>query len=289
MIALAPGARAAIPFADALGDPGRPITLHCYRAPGHAPDGPVVFVQHGMGRNGDEYRDFWVPAADRHGLLIVAPTYSNAAWPDAEAYNNGLPRDAAGAPRPRAAWGFAALPRILAQLRAAGLTTRATAHLFGHSAGGQFVHRLLATQGAGPFGPIAIGNPGWYTLPDLDLPYPAGLGGLGLAAADLAAFLAAPLLILAGEGDIETTAGNLPRTPEALAQGPHRFARAGFFHRAGLAAAARLGLACGWRLQPVPHIGHDGAAMSRVCASLWFEGAMPATGTLAAWAGGRAL
>jgi poly(3-hydroxybutyrate) depolymerase len=283
--ALAGPGRAAVPFHDAEGDPARLITLHCYRAPAHTPDRPVVFVQHGMGRNGDEYRDFWVEAADRHGLLIIAPTYANAEWPGGDSYNDGLPRDAAGAPRPRATWGFAALPRILARLRAAGLTTRAEAQLFGHSAGGQFVHRLLATQGAGPFGPIAVGNPGWYTMPDLDLPYPAGLGGIGLDERALAAFLAAPLLILAGEGDIDTTAANLPRGPEALRQGPHRFARAHFFLEQGHATAARLGLPCGWRLQPVPHIGHDGAAMSRVAASLWFEDCMPPEAMLARWAG----
>jgi hypothetical protein len=37
--------------------------LHCYRAAGFTPDSPVVLVQHGMLRNGDEYRDFWIPAA----------------------------------------------------------------------------------------------------------------------------------------------------------------------------------------------------------------------------------
>jgi poly(3-hydroxybutyrate) depolymerase len=283
--ALARPGRAAIPFHDAAGDPARLITLHCYRAPGHRPESPVVFIQHGMGRNGDEYRDYWVPAADRHGLLLVAPTFGLADWPTAAEYNNGMPLDATGRKRPRDAWGFASLPRILAALRAAGVTTRPQAHLFGHSAGSQFVHRLLSTQPPGPFAPAIAANAGWYTLPTLDRPYPEGLGGLGLARADLLALLRFPLLILAGEGDTATAGPSLPMQVEAMQQGPHRFARAKHYLAFAEAEAKQLGIDCAWRLQPVPLIGHDGAAMSRVAASLWFDGAMPPMAELVRWSG----
>jgi hypothetical protein len=83
--------------------------------------------------------------------------------------------------------------------------------------------------------------------------------------------LAYPLTILAGDQDIETTGPSLPSQPEAIAQGPHRFARAHRYLKAGQAEAARRGTACNWRLVPVAGIGHDGAAMSRVAAALWFE------------------
>jgi poly(3-hydroxybutyrate) depolymerase len=275
--------RAAIDWVDAAVDPARPLVLHCYRAASHRPENPVVLVQHGMGRNGDEYRDFWVEAADRHGLLIVAPTFSDAAWPGAESYNNGLVLDDPDEPRPRAAWAYGIPARVFAALRDAGVTTRPRAHIFGHSAGGQFLHRLLSTQDHAPFKAATVGNPGWYSLPTLEKPFPEGLGGIGLDEADLRRLLAFPMLILAGEQDIETSGPSLPSTPAALAQGPHRFARAHTYVRAGQEAAAQRGIACAWRLQPVPHIGHDGAAMSRVAASLWFDGAMPEDATLARW------
>ncbi len=41
----------------------------------------------------------------------------------------------------------------------------------------------------------------------------------------------------------------------------------------------------GWKLQVVPGIGHDGRAMSAVCASLWFDGKMPDDAELARLAG----
>jgi hypothetical protein len=225
-----------------------------------------------MARNGDAYRDFWIPAADRHGLLVLAPSFGEAAWPDAACYNNGSVHDASGAVRPRAAWGYAVPPSVFAAAREAGLTTRTAAHLFGHSAGAQFVHRMAATCGAGPFGPIVAGNAGWYTLPDLDRPFPEGLGGLGLGEADLARFLATPLTILAGDADTETAGPGLPGHAAALAQGAHRFARAHTFLDAGREAALRRGIACAWRLVVAAGIGHDGAAMSRMAAALWFDG-----------------
>ncbi len=278
---------AAIPFEDA-GNPDRALTLEAYRAPSFGPGKPVVFVQHGMGRNGDEYRDFWIPAADRHGLLILAVTYGAEAWPMPETYNNGLVFDEAGAVRPREAWGYAVLPRVFAAARDAGLIVGETAHLFGQSAGAQFVHRMLATCGAGPFAPVISGNAGWYTLPDLDRAFPEGLGGLGLGEAALRGFLATPLTILAGSADTETSGPSLPSHAAALAQGPHRFARAHAFLEAGRAAAKRLGTDCAWRLVVADGIGHDGAAMSRMAAGLWFDGLDAAEAAAKAREGGLA-
>ena len=55
------------------------------------------------------------------------------------------------------------------------------------------------------------------------------------------------------------------------------------------AEAARRRVPCHWRIAVVPGIGHDGDAMSKACAALWFEGAMPDAARLAALAGKVAL
>jgi hypothetical protein len=285
---LAGPGRAAIPFTDA-GNPDRPLTLHAYRAAAYRPGGRVVFVQHGMGRNGDDYRDFWVPAADRHGLLILAVTWGIDAWPTPETYNNGLVFDAAGAVRPREAWGYAVLPRVVAAAREAGIVGAEPPGLFGHSAGAQFVHRMVATCGAGPFSPVIAGNAGWYTLPDQERRFPEGLGGIGLDAGTARRFLETPLVILAGDADTATEGPDLPSHAAALAQGPHRFARAHAFLEAGRETARRLGMACAWRLVVARGIGHDGAAMSRMAAALWLDGMDPEAAAAQARAGGLAV
>jgi poly(3-hydroxybutyrate) depolymerase len=277
--------RDALDYNDPL-HPGRPLVVHTYRPAAHGPDDPVVLVQHGIRRNGDEYRDFWIDAAEKHRLLIVATTFGDDAYPKPENYNNGMVVAPDGTIRPREQWLYAVLPRIVEALRAGGVTRRKQVRLYGHSAGGQFVHRLMATQEHAIYEAVAIGNPGWYTLPTLERPFPEGLGGLGLARADLARWLAYPLTILAGDRDVDTADPNLPKNPEALAQGPTRFARAHFFHDMAHREAAQLGVACRWKLIPVPGVGHDGRAMGRAAAAIWFEGRLPSPGALSS-AGGN--
>ena len=46
--------------------------------------------------------------------------------------------------------------------------------------------------------------------------------------------------------------------------------------------AARLGVACRWTLVPVAGIGHDGCAMGKAAAAMWFEGRIPTASELGA-------
>ena len=185
--ALVQPGRASIPYLDRY-NPDRLLILECFRPQAHNPDKPVVIVQHGASRNGAEYCEAWIPAAEQHGLLIVAITFSKEAWPDAVTYNNGHVLDEDGSLRPRGCWSQAIPGRVFALLHDAGITRRDKAYLWGHSAGGQF-QRLLATQPHGIFETVGAANSGWYTLPTLDLHYPDGLGGIGLVRDDVVRFL----------------------------------------------------------------------------------------------------
>jgi pimeloyl-ACP methyl ester carboxylesterase len=269
---LAQPGRASIPYLDRY-NPDRPLMLECFRPQGHNPDKPVVIVQHGASRNGAEYCEAWIPAAERHGLLIVAITFSKEAWPDAVTYNNGHVLDEDGIPRPPECWSQAIPGRMFALLREAGVTRRDKTYLWGHSAGGQFVHRLLATQPPGLFEAVGAANPGWYTLPTLDLPYPDGFGGIGLTRLDIVRFLGYPLVIFSGDQDVDGTAENFPRHAAAMAQGPNRFARAQFYIDRGRAEAAKLGEPCRWSRVVVSGVAHDGMRMSAFAGDYWFGGA----------------
>ncbi|MBF9232430.1 alpha/beta hydrolase [Microvirga alba] len=272
--------RSTLPFIDQF-HPDRPLEVNFYRPAAHGPDDPVVIVQHGMLRNGDDYRDFWIPAADKHRILIAAPTFSNDHFPQAESYNNGLVIDGDGTVRAHENWLYSIPSRVFAALRQSGVTRRSQARLFGHSAGGQFAHRLLATQDHASFDAVIAANPGWYTLPTLQRSFPEGLGGIGLDEATLERWFAYPMKIFAGDQDIATDDPNLPAQAEALAQGPSRYARAHFVYDFAKREAERLGLPFGWQLITVEGIGHDGAAMSRAAAAYWFEGRIPSAEELA--------
>lgn len=262
--------RASIPYLDRF-SPDRPLVLECFRPPWHEPENPVVIVQHGASRNGAEYCDAWVPAAERHGFLVVAITFPKEAWPDALTYNNGHVLAEDGALRPPECWSFTIPGRVFALLREAGVTTRDAFALWGHSAGGQFAHRLLATQPHAMFSAVGAANPGWYTLPTLDLRYPDGLGGIGLTSDDVVRFLSYPLVIFSGDRDIDGTTENFPKHDSAMAQGSNRFERASYFLEYAQAAAARLGVPCRWSRIVVPGVAHEGMRMSTFAAQHWFD------------------
>lgn len=257
------------------GQKGKTITLHCYRAAGYTPGKPVVFVQHGMMRNGDDYRDFWVPAADRHDLLIVAPTFSDEDFPESENYNNRMVLDSDDKPAPRESWIYHVPGEVAKRLVAAGVMQEGCARIYGHFAGGQFLHRMVSTVGFGPFVSVIAANSGRYSLPVLDMDFPAGLRGIGLKEPDLRQLLEAGLWIMAGQKYSDANADNLPSQPEALAQGPGRLDRARNYMAKGKAAAEALGCNFGWQFTEVPGVAHDGCAMSQAAAGMWFEGGLP--------------
>ena len=177
-----------------------------------------MIVQHGVLRNGDEYRDFWVPAADKHKLLIVALTFSNEIWPGVESYNNGRVFSAGGNPRHIDGWTYALVGSVVRDLIAAEITDGQNVPVRPFRRR-QFVHRLMSSQSHAPFKAVAAGNPGWYTLPTFDHPFPEGMAGVGLTEDHQVKLLAYPMTILAGDQDIATDDPNLPSEPAAMRQG----------------------------------------------------------------------
>jgi hypothetical protein len=251
--------------------PDRLLNLHAARPKVWHAGMPVLFVHHGVTRNGRDYRDYWMPHVDRGGFLAIAIEFSQASFPDHLCYNFGNLRAADGAANPRRDWTFGIDGRLFAALRDQGITTTRRYGLFGHSAGGQFVHRMLS------FGfrdqvAVAIGaNAGTYAMPDLSIDWPWGLGGTDLTRDDLPALLQFPLTIMAGTEDTKTTGRYFPGGPKSLRQGPTRHARAHSYLRAGRQAATALGVNLAWQVIDVPGVGHDGRRMSDAAAPLIAE------------------
>ena len=266
--------RHTFPFFNSELDKDVPFALNTYRAASYQLGQPVIFVQHGMLRNGDDYRDFWIPAADKYGLLIIAPTFDDTNWATPENYNNGRAYLESGEARPLSELTYALIHQVKNTLELAQISDGQKTYLFGHSAGGQFSHRYQSTQ-AHVFDRVAPSNAGWYSLPTLDLPFPEGLGGIGVDDDQVEKLLAYPMMILAGDQDIATNEASLPAEPAAKRQGPHRFARAQYYYEFGKQEATKRGVPFNWTLQVVPGIGHDGCAMSEVCAHLWVENGLP--------------
>lgn len=232
----------------------------------------MVAVMHGLRRDAEQYRDAWVATAEHAGFLVVVPEFSQAKYPGIAWYNFGGAVDAAGRPQPAEAWSFPALDRAVGAVQRAAGAPEGPFTLYGHSAGAQFVHRYLLLTGAPRCALVVIANAGSYSLPDLDRPFPEGLLGPAVTAAQLRAALAHPVVIALGEADTDPQHPSLPRQPWAMAQGPHRLARGRNFFAAAEAAARQLGGAFGWRLVTVPGVGHSNAGMAEALGPLLAAG-----------------
>lgn len=243
---------------------------------------PVLFVHHGVARNGRDYRDYWLPHVDTGGFLAIAIEFPQAGFPEYLWYNFGNLHTEAGRPNPEAEWTFGIDDRLFAALIDQGVTTSSRYGVFGHSAGGQYVHRMLSFGYRDRVAVAVSANAGTYAMPDLSIDWPWGLGATPVRTEDLPAWLAFPLTVMAGTEDTKTTGKFFPKGPKSLRQGPTRYARAHTYLRTGEAAAAALGVPLAWRVIDVPGVGHDGRRMSDAAAPL--VAAALASGALAAGA-----
>lgn len=139
--------------------------------------------------------------------------------------------------------------------------------LFGHSAGGQVLHRMALFWPASKARRIVAANSGWYTIPDFMIDFPYGLAGTPVDRKWLADALGERLVVFLGEmDDANETRGDLRNTPEADRQGPGRLSRGQFFFRQAEKSARQLGVEFRWNLEVVPGVGHDYRRMSAAAA-----------------------
>lgn len=250
---------------------GPPLRVWYHRPEAVGVDTPVLFVLHGVKRDADRYRDQWSALARRLGFVLIVPEFDAARFPGADAYNLGNLMDDAGRVVPPEQRTFTVLEPLFDRVRALTGTRVEGYDLYGHSAGAQFVHRYLLFTRHTRVARAVVANAGWYTMPVDSVDFPYGLAGTDIAASALREALERPVAVLLGTGDTDTQHSSLRRTPEAMAQGPHRLARGEAFFAAGRRAARRAGLAFGWQLVLVDGAVHDNAMMAARAAD-WLYG-----------------
>jgi pimeloyl-ACP methyl ester carboxylesterase len=239
---------------------GEPLTVFTYK-PATYRDGPLFVICHGVGRNAEDYRNFAITLAERFGAIVVAPLFDRVRYPSARYQRGGL-LNQDGVVQPREAWTYAAIPRLVAEVRAKEGVATLPYYLIGHSAGGQFLVRLAAFL-PGEATRIVAANPGSHLFPVRDQDFGYGFGGLPAELGNdevIRRYLAARLTIYLGTAD-NTPENSFDDSPAGMRQGPNRLARG----RACFAEAERLarekGWAFNWRKVETPGIGHAAAFM----------------------------
>lgn len=247
------------------------MDVHFHVAPTWRQDGPVLIVLHGYKRNAEQYCYDWRGVADDLGALLLAPEFDQSGWPSPRAYEVGAMRTPDRRDfMPEDVWSWGAVERAFDAARQRFGAERETYWLYGHSAGGQFVHRLALYLPNARFSHAIAANAGAYSATD-DARFPYGLGRHS-PETDVTNFLGRRLTVLLGQKDRNTTAKVLLRSPEALVQGPHRLARGRYFYQTGRKTAAAMGAAFNWRIVEAPHAGHSNRLLAPVAGRLFKAG-----------------
>lgn len=223
---------------------------------------------HGTLRNADEYRNAWIEHAERLGALLLTPEFRRDDYPSGYGYHQLNVLTKSGEPVPRWAWGSQRVEALFEHVVAALDLNAESYYLYGHSAGGQFVHRSMLLLPRIRARLAIAANSGWYTMPDFETRYPAGLAGSPADEEQVSRALSRRVVVHLGTADNDPEDPYLASGDEAMRQGPHRLARGQeFFGRLQKAATDRIA-DLGWRLELAEGVGHSNADMAAFAARL---------------------
>jgi dienelactone hydrolase len=232
---------------------------------------PILIVLHGVLRNPGQYLEPWLPFASSNGYAVIAPHFSRREFPGSGAYNQGGLFSPDGRLRPKELWAFQVIEDLFDAVRDWIGSNVLRYDLYGHSAGAQFVHRMLMLCPESRASIAIAANAGWYTMPTFDLDYPYGLRGLSLAEEQFRRALEVRLVLLLGEEDSDPNDPSLRKSDLALEQGAHRLERGLGFYRRAVESASEWGVQLAWTEQKIPGVGHDQEAMASVASSILIE------------------
>lgn len=217
---------------------------------------------HGNQRNADDYRDAWQEHAKEHEILVLVPEFSERDFPGSHSYNLAGVVDDRGAFSLRDQWAFKLIDTIFSEGKKDQELEATRFYLYGHSAGGQFVHRYVMFANSSLLGLAITANPGGYAFPTKEAMFPYGLKDFSLPFEARAAF-GTEMVVLLGTKDTDPDHKHLRRAQEAMLQGKHRFERGKKFFSDAEAAARVQGLAFQWKQRDAPGVAHSNAGMSK--------------------------
>ncbi len=260
------------------------LDLYYYVPSNYSIDSAIVFVMHGSARNAFWYLEQFAPVAERYGVLAIAPEFPYDHYPSSDDYTLGV--GVSSVPYTgeyvKSDWKteenflYSEIEHLFEGLKQYLSSQHCGYFILGHSAGGQFIHRMVTFLPNARIIRAVAANSGWYTLPDMgstrDINYymPYGIQGSPLDNASLSTSLQQELIVLVGENDTLTPSesSSVRGTDEAMFQGKNRNERGRFYFQTARQKASELSIATNWKLDEVPEAEHDFSQM--VQSATWY-------------------
>ncbi len=240
----------------------KPMRVFYYSPSGINENTPILFVFHGVERNAMEYRNALESIAGIKSFIVVAPEFSEENFPGQSAYQIGNIFQDGDQPSPQTLlpqnkWSVGLIEPMLDMARKKSGASNGACYLIGHSAGAQFLHRLILFKPDFPFARAVVSAAGWYTLPDTSVAFPYGLGASPFPLQALSSAFSRKVFVQVGNQDNNPNASNLRRNAEADKQGTHRLARAQYFFNQAENIAGTQSMPFNWELKIISGLNHN--------------------------------
>ena len=255
----------------------------------------ILLVIPGAGRNGDDYRDSWIETSEKHSVLIISPSYPEKNYNYGDYHLGGVVKDlnlSKGVSFKKGTnqvlidedivefnvnmnmdhWIFNDFDRIFGLVKKATQSRQKKYDAFGHSAGGQILHRFALFHPDSKADRILASNAGTFTLPDYNTDFPFGMKNVGVAEKGLKKSFRKNLVLFLGELDNDSeTRGRMLRSETADKQGTNRLDRGKHFYKISKETASKSKMKFKWNLEIIPNVGHDQRKMAEAAASYLYE------------------
>jgi hypothetical protein len=266
------------------------ITIFYHMPENFTQSSKVLMVIPGAGRNADDYRDSWIEASEKYSVLIVSPSYPEKDYNYGDYHLGGIVKDldlSKGVSFKEGTnqvhidenaiefnvntngedWIFIDFDRVFKLVKNATNSNQGKYDLFGHSAGGQILHRLVLFNPDSKADRILASNAGTYTPPDYNTNFPFGMKNVGINQKKLARSFKKNLVLFLGELDNETeTRGRMLRSETADKQGTNRLDRGKNFYTFSEELAKDLKMKFNWKIEVIPNVGHNQKKMAAAAA-----------------------
>ena len=244
-------------FEESSGANKDPIDILYYR-PKNWQNGDKIFVIfHGMDRHPEIFIKNLKKAADTKNFLLICPKFTKSKFPGNKYYNYGNAKNS-----DKNQWTYNIANRIIDDVKTRFGATKSKVIFFGHSAGGQFLHRYLFLADKIKADLVIAANAGTYLLPEENVNYPYGFKNVAAGTKEMKRAYAQKTIILLGANDVSRTDRGFPQTPADDKQGLNRFERGKNFFNQSQKKARELKTKFNWQFATVPNVGHNGVKMA---------------------------
>lgn len=251
----------------------KPVTLYYYiPTGGNIKKMPVLISFHGAERQGRNPRECWRDLAERDGFVVLCPEFSKEYYDEnAYQFGNVFKDRTMQELNPESLWTYSMIEPIFDYFQQQTGNKAKTYSIQGHSAGGQYTHRYLLAKPDARVDIAVASNPGGWTWLTEDgtigddgktYGWPYTVKGTPFAdARHIETMMKRYMIVHLGDNDILTSGPHVPTSPEALAQGEHRYARGLNFFAQMKEYAKKRGCKFNWDIAIVKGVGHRGKGM----------------------------